>query len=88
MGKGFDLFMQNPFYREQYENAPSKTLKRYYEISWDDSPFVNDDDGENEEANEELRKMRFTKEDVEYLAKYAVGGQMKAFYKKWLKSFD
>ena len=40
MGKGFDTFMENPYYRELYENAPSQELKRYYELTWDRSPFV------------------------------------------------
>lgn len=87
MGKGFEEFMKNPFYREQYEKAPTKNLRRYYELSWDSSPFVMGDDYDASKENAELKKITFTKEEVEYLAKYAVGGQQKAFFKKWVESF-
>ena len=38
--------------------------------------------------DEELKKIQFRKSDVEYLAKFAVGGPQKAAYKKWLAAFD
>ena len=88
MGKGFDTFMENPYYRELYENAPSQELKRYYELTWDRSPFVMGADYEGKKEAEELKKLRLSKKDVEYLAKYAVGGAQKAVYKKWLAAFD
>lgn len=88
MAKGFDLFMQNPYYREQYENAPSKELKRYLELEWDSSPFVVGEDYDSSKEDEEMRNLQLQKSDVEYLAKYAVGGAEKAYFKKWLKKFD
>lgn len=88
MGKGFDTFMKNPYYREQYENAPSEEIKRYYQLTWDRSPFVVGSDYNSEKEDAELRKMKLTKSDVEYLAKFAVGGPQKAAYKKWLAAFD
>ena len=84
MGKGFDLFMQNPYYREQYENAPSKELKRYLELEWDSSLFVVGEGYDTSKEDEEMRNLKLKKSDVEYLAKYAVGGAEKAFFKKWL----
>ena len=88
MGRGFDTFMENPYYREQYENAPTDSLKQYFRLTWDKNPFVVGTDYDSSKEDAILSKTKFTKEEVEYLAKYAVGGQMKAFYKKWLKSFD
>ena len=88
MGKGFDTFMQNPYYKEQYNNAPSEELKRYFRLTWDRSPFVMGSDYDSTKEDVELRKMRLTKSDVEYLAKFAVGGPQKAACKKWLAAFD
>ena len=88
MGKGFDTFMQNPYYKEQYDNAPSKEVKRYYELTWDRSPFVMGADYDGKKEAEELKKLRLSKKDVEYLAKFAVEGPQKAAYKKWLAAFD
>ena len=93
MRKGFDEFMKNPYYREQYENAPTERLKRSMKLNWDMNPFVM---GANYKATkeqiEEKKKLKEmgpnTREEVEYLAKYAVGGAQKAFFKKWLAKFD
>ena len=84
MGKGFDTFMRNPYYREMYENAPTERLKQCLRREWDNSPFVT-----GEEPSEEPDgSTKLDKSEVEYLAKYAVGGAEKAFYKKWLAQFD
>lgn len=88
MGKGFDTFMQNPYYREQYEGAPTESLKKYFKQSWDRNPFIVGEDYDDTDSDQEIDESQFTKEEVEYLAKYAVGGQQKAFFKKWLASFD
>lgn len=88
MGKGFDTFMQNPYYKEQYDNAPSEALKRYFELTWDRSKWVMGEDYDGEKEAEELRKLNLMKSDVEYLAQFAVGGPQKAAYKKWLAAFD
>ena len=88
MAKGFDLFMQNPYYREQYENAPSKELKRYLQLEWDSSPFAMGEDYDSSKEDEEMKNLKLSKSDVEYLAKYAVGGAEKAYFKKWLATFN
>ena len=88
MGKGFDRFMQNPYYKEQYDGAPSEELKKYYRLTWDASPFVEDSDVDHEKVSEELKKIRLKKSDVEYLAKYAVGGAEKAMLKRWLSQLS
>ena len=87
MGKGFDAFMKNPYWRNQYERAPSERLKRYYELVFDSSPFVMGANYKSEKVDAELRKLRLEKSDVEYLASFAVGGAEKAAYKKWLAQF-
>lgn len=85
MGKGFEIFMKNDYWKEQYKNAPTDNLKEYYEMVFETSPFVVGDnvDVKLVKRAKELCKM-FGKEEVEYLAKYAVGGQEKVFYRKWL----
>ena len=40
MGKGFDTFMENPYWRKIYDEAPSEYLKEYYRIMFDTSPIV------------------------------------------------
>ena len=88
MGKGFDTFMQNPYYKEQYDNATSEALKRYFELTWDRSKWVMGEDYDGEKEAEELRKLNLMKSDIEYLAQFAIGGPQKSAYKKWLASFD
>ena len=41
MGKGFDTFMENPYWRKVYEDAPGEKLREYYKIRFDASGFVN-----------------------------------------------
>lgn len=86
MGKGFDTFMKNPYYRKMYEDAPTDKLKRMFRDEWDNSPFVTGDESDMDEPSGKGEKL--TKEEVEYLAKFAVGGMEKAMYKKWLATFD
>ena len=80
--------MENPYYREQYENAPSDELKKYYRLTWDKNPFVMGADYDSAKEDEELRRLKLNRSDVEYLSKFAVGGSERMFYRKWLESFD
>ncbi len=76
MGRGFDLFMKNPYYRDMYDNAPTERLKAGFRAAWDNDI-------------ETLRSLPPpTREEVEYKARFAVGGYEKAVYKRWLKSFE
>lgn len=88
MGNGFDEFMKNPYYKGMYENAPTEKLKRYFELSWDTSSAVIDDDHDTRKEDEEIRSLHLSREEVEYLASFAVGGAEKAAYRKWLAQFD
>ena len=88
MGKGFKKFMENPYYKKEYDNSPSDAVKKYLKISFDCNPFAG---GEwTEKLRREVLRLgkNFKKEDVEYLAKYASGGMEKSYYKKWLEKFD
>ncbi len=86
MGKGFDTFMRNPYYRKMYEEAPTDKLKRMFQREWDNNPFVTGDTSDDDAPVRKGEKL--TREEVEYLAKFAVGGMEKAMYKKWLATFD
>ncbi len=88
MGRGFITFMKNPYYREQYENAPSRRVKQYLELEWDSNPFVAGIRYDDSRQCERIRKLKLKKSDVMYLAQYAVGGPEKAAFKKWLARFD
>lgn len=85
---GFELFMSNPYYREQYENAPTQKLKRYFELVWNSSLAIVDDDCDTSKEDAELKSLHLSKSEVEYLTQFAVGGYEKAAYKKWLAQFD
>ena len=89
MGKGFDVFMKNPYWKKQYEEAPTKRVKEYLRCVFETSPFVagrNPDVKLQKKAKELCAS--FEKKEVEYLAKYAVGGAEKLHYKKWLEKFE
>ena len=86
MGKGFNTFMRNPYYRKMYEEAPTERLRKSFQVEWDNNPFITGKDPNMD--NSEGTGEKLTKEEVEYLARFAVGGAEKAFYKKWLATFD
>lgn len=82
MGKGFDTFMENPYWRKIYEEAPGENLKEYYRIMFDTSPFVMDSSYRDEEAEDRLGELWISQEELEYLLKHAGMAQAKAFYRK------
>lgn len=59
MGKGFDTFMENEYWKGVYDSSPSEDLKEYYRIMFDESPFLKESDGEDieQEAEELTRKL-------------------------------
>ncbi len=77
MKNRFEIFMPYPYYREMYENAPTERLKRWFRRTW----------GETATEPSNNPDTPLTREEVEYLAKYAVGGMEKAFFKKLLSNF-
>ena len=82
MGKGFDTFMENPYWRRVYEEAPGEYLKEYYRIMFDNSPFVMGSSYRDEKAEEQLDDLWISKDELEYLLKHAGMAQAKIFYKK------
>ena len=82
MGKGFDTFMQNPYYREMYENAPTDYLRAVFKHSWDNSPFVTGGDPNKIPPMKGTRP--YTREELEYRMKYATQGRERAYYAKKL----
>ena len=88
MGKGFDTFMENPYWRKIYEEAPSEYLKQYYRIMFDTSPFVLGDDYIDEEAEARLNELWISKEELEYLKEYSGITQAKVFYQRCIDKLD
>ena len=82
MGKGFDTFMENPYWRKIYEEAPGEHLKEYYRIMFDTSPFVMGDDYIEEETTARLKELWISKEELEYLKEHAGISQAKALYQR------
>ena len=86
MGKGFDTFMRNPYYREMYENAPTEYLKASLRHEWDNSPFITG--GEPDDIPPMQNARPYNRQELEYLLKYAGSGMEKAYYKRRLSQLD
>ena len=85
MGKGFDTFMANPYWRRIYEEAPSEELKEYYRIRYDTSPFVMGKDHCDKEAEARLEKLPLSKTDIEYIRRYAGSGMARRYYDRCIQ---
>ena len=79
MGKGFDTFMENPYWRQIYEEAPSERLKEYYRLRYDLSRFVNGDEYRNEEAEEALKELILYKNDIQYIQRFSGSGMARHY---------
>ena len=88
MGKGFDTFMENPFWREIYESAPSEELKEYYILRFDLSPFVMGEKYRNSAISKKLKELLLSKEDIQYIQKYSGNGMAKAYYKQYIEKLS
>lgn len=84
MGKGFDTFMDNPYWKEIYENAPSDNLKKYFQIRFDHSGFVKDADGHGESEEEKLTEIPLAKADIQYILNFTRNGNARQFYRMFL----
>ena len=84
MGKGFDIFMDNPYWRRIYENAPSEELKEYYKIRFDISPFVYGENYHDDAALARLEEILLSKSDIEYIQRFAGSGMARHFYEKFI----
>ena len=81
MGRGFDTFMKNPYWKKIYEDAPSNKLREYYKIRYDASGFIN---GEAIDVNGQLEGILLSKEEIQYIQKHAGSGQARHFYQKFI----
>ncbi len=81
MGKGFDTFMDNPYWKRIYDEAPTERLKDYYRIRYDASDFVND---EPVDVDEELERIPLSKEEIQYIQRFAGNGQARHYYQRFI----
>ena len=87
MGKGFDTFMENPYWRGIFDNAPSQGLRDYYRIMFDASPFVEHDDADAVDTST-LEDIMLDRRDVEYLMEHAGMPQARGFYARCIRAID
>ena len=80
MGKGFDTFMENPYWRKIYEEAPSENLKEYYRIRFEISPFIMGEDYIDKEAETLLENLPLSRSDIQYIRKHAGSGMARHYY--------
>ena len=85
MGKGFNTFMANPYWKRIYEEAPSAELKEYYRIRFDISPFVMGEKYRDRKAEARLKELPLTKEDIGYIRKNTGNNMAKQFYAKMMQ---
>lgn len=86
MGRGFDTFMENPYWRGIYEEAPGENLKEYYRIMFDISPFIMGSSFLDEETEARLEDLWILQEELEYLLHHASMVQAKMFYRKCIST--
>ena len=85
MRNGFEIFMENPYWKKYYDNAPSDILKKYIKLEFENSPYVSKK--QNDDYEEEKAKVmaQFTNEDWQYLIDNTTSGQAKLEYRKHLR---
>ena len=84
MGKGFDAFMANPYWRGIYENAPSDYVREYYQIMFDTSSFVLGSEGTDGKGVERMQELLLDQADIQYLLEHTSMAQAKMHYQKCL----
>ena len=82
MKKRFDLFMENPYWKGIYDNAPSVECKEYYGIMFEYFSFETDEDDEDgiSSACERLMEIMLSRRDAEYIRDHAGSGRAKYNY--------
>lgn len=84
---GFDLFMENPYWKSIYNNAPSEELKEYYQLMFEYKSF-DSKDPLPPEVEERLKELWLTKEDLNYLIEKAGMPQAKIHYARCIQAID
>ena len=69
----FDYFMENPYWKSIYGNAPSNECKEYYRIMFEYFSFDTDEEAKAgiEGAEERLMVLMLTRKDAEYIRDHA-----------------
>ena len=80
MGKGFDTFMANPYWKRIYEEAPSEALKEYLRQSFEYSATCKEDS--------DAVPLKLTKQDYQYLYDHAEGCYYRSILRKMIAKFD
>ena len=80
----FSLFLENPYYKNLYYNAPEK-VKKYYRIKWDN----NSNKGNRSETQEKIKNIQsvFSQKDWEYLINTAPSAQIRLFLKTQMQKY-
>ena len=88
-GKKMDLavksFMANPFYKKEYEDAPSDVCKEYIKFRWYWSKYNEPSDEEYAEYRERLWD-KFTVDDWKYIQSLSVGTPLWSVCKKHIET--
>lgn len=85
----FERFMDNPYWKCVYDNAPSDECREYYRIMFEYFSFESDEndvEGINN-ADDRLKELMLTKEDAEYIRERAGNPIAKHHYREiitWL----
>ncbi len=87
VGKGFDLFMENPYWKRIFDNAPSEELKEYYRLMFDYRSF---ESGPTlpAEIEKQFRELWLTRDELKYLLENAGMAQAKIQYSRCIKAID
>ena len=88
MGRGFDTFMENPYWRRIYKEAPGENLKEYYRIMFDISPFIMGSSYMDEETEAKLDDLWISRDELDYLFKHASMAQAKIFYRECISTLQ
>ena len=84
MGKGFDTFMENTYWRTIYEEAPTERLKEYYRLRFDISPFVMGEYYRDGKTEKRLKELSLSRDEIAYIQKFAGSGQAGYYYQHFI----
>ena len=78
---GFEKFMQNPYWKEYYESAPTEKLKSYIRYIFEDSACEDENNDQYGEKAIEIRET-FDENEWQWLIDHTVNNMARSFYKK------
>ena len=80
----FNLFLENPYYKTLYNNAP-ENVKKYYRIKWDNNSNTDNKSSSQEKIKNILSD--FLQKDWEYLINNAPSAQIRLFLKTQMQKY-